>query len=113
MSLDTGIDVVTIGVAGLVGARDNEILARAYAEGRVVLTQDADFGTLAVARGEPYTGIVFLRPGNLPVHEIVATVATAWAHEKEIDVEIPFILVIERRAGGVRVRLRGPALQEK
>lgn len=105
----SGIDIVPIGAVGLVGARDNEILARAHAEGRVVLTQDADFGTLAVALGEPYTGIVFLRTGSLPVREIVATAVTVWAYEREIDVEIPFILVIERRSGSVRVRLRGPA----
>ncbi len=39
---------------------DEEILARAHAEGRVLLTLDKDFGELAVVRGLPHHGIVRL-----------------------------------------------------
>ena len=36
---------------------DAEILARAHAEGRVLVTLDKDFGELAVVRGAPHAGI--------------------------------------------------------
>jgi hypothetical protein len=58
-------------------------------------------------------GYCLLADRSLPVREIVSTAVTAWSHEREIDVEIPFILVIERRSDSVRIRLRGPASQEK
>jgi predicted nuclease of predicted toxin-antitoxin system len=39
---------------------DEQILARAYAENRVLITLDKDFGELAVVHGEPHHGIVRL-----------------------------------------------------
>jgi predicted nuclease of predicted toxin-antitoxin system len=39
---------------------DEEILARAHADGRVLVTLDKDFGELAVLHGAPHSGIVRL-----------------------------------------------------
>jgi len=39
---------------------DEEILAQAHAEGRVLVTLDKDFGELAVLRSVPHSGIVRL-----------------------------------------------------
>src|ERR1700736_6364603 len=39
---------------------DEEILRRAHAEGRVLVTLDKDFGELAVARGTAHSGILRL-----------------------------------------------------
>lgn len=39
---------------------DEEILARAHVEGRVLVTLDKDFGEIAVVRGTPHSGIVRL-----------------------------------------------------
>jgi predicted nuclease of predicted toxin-antitoxin system len=39
---------------------DQEILRRAYREGRALVTLDKDFGGLAVVQGEPHFGIVRL-----------------------------------------------------
>lgn len=39
---------------------DDEILARAHQEGRVLVTLDKDFGELAVVHGHPHAGIVRL-----------------------------------------------------
>jgi predicted nuclease of predicted toxin-antitoxin system len=39
---------------------DEEILARALAEGRVLVTLDKDFGELAIVRGLPHGGILRL-----------------------------------------------------
>jgi predicted nuclease of predicted toxin-antitoxin system len=39
---------------------DEEILARAYSEGRVLVTIDKDFGELAIVRRMPHCGILRL-----------------------------------------------------
>jgi len=39
---------------------DEELLARAYAERRILVTLDKDFGQLAVMKGLPHAGIVRL-----------------------------------------------------
>ena len=39
---------------------DEEILAQAHAEGRVLVTLDKDFGELAIVRERPHAGIVRL-----------------------------------------------------
>jgi predicted nuclease of predicted toxin-antitoxin system len=37
---------------------DEEILARAFAESRILVTLDKDFGELAIVRGLPHSGIL-------------------------------------------------------
>ncbi len=64
-----GVDVLTVPEAGLMGASDEEHLARARSEGRVLFTQDDDFLRLAAA-GYPHAGIVYA-PQPTPVGEIV------------------------------------------
>lgn len=39
---------------------DEDILAQAYRESRVLITLDKDFGTLALLHGKPHAGIVRL-----------------------------------------------------
>lgn len=39
---------------------DEQLLSRANAEGRVVVTLDKDFGELAIVHGQPHAGIVRL-----------------------------------------------------
>jgi predicted nuclease of predicted toxin-antitoxin system len=39
---------------------DDEILARAYSEDRILVTLDKDFGELAIFRGTPHCGILRL-----------------------------------------------------
>ena len=39
---------------------DEEILARAQHEGRIIVTLDKDFGELAIVHGQPHCGIVRL-----------------------------------------------------
>jgi len=39
---------------------DEEILARAHSEGRVLITLDKDFGELAIVHGVPHSGILRL-----------------------------------------------------
>jgi predicted nuclease of predicted toxin-antitoxin system len=39
---------------------DEEILARAYSEDRILVTLDKDFGELAIVFGKPHSGVVRL-----------------------------------------------------
>jgi predicted nuclease of predicted toxin-antitoxin system len=49
-----GFDVLNV-KSGWIGSTDLEILRRAFAENRIVLTQDSDFGKLAVTTREPWS----------------------------------------------------------
>lgn len=99
-----GVDVESVLGLGLAGRSDAEILALALREGRVVVTHDSDFGTLAVRAGAGLVGVIFLRPGTIRVEELELMLDAIDDHE--VDVVPPFILVAERRGDRVRVRLR-------
>ena len=52
---------VLYAVESLRGATDDEILARAFAENRILLTEDKDFGELVYRLRRPAQGIALLR----------------------------------------------------
>ncbi len=71
------------------------------------MTHDGDFGSLAIRTRQPYTGIIYLRPGYISP-SFVLDVLRALS-KLPLDVFPPFLVVAERREGVVRVRLRSPA----
>ena len=95
-----GVDVLSAREEGWGDLTDSQILARAHAMTRFVLTHDSDFGTLAVHRGEAITGIVYLRPGGRPPAEVMADVQALMA--AEVDWTPPVIAVY--RVGRLRIR---------
>jgi predicted nuclease of predicted toxin-antitoxin system len=99
-----GVDVTTVRDVGLRGAPDDAVLEHAMQQERVVLTHDADFGTLAIREGCAFIGLVYLRPGNIDPVAIARFVDAL--HGIEIDVAARFIVVAELRSEGVRVRYR-------
>lgn len=59
-----GYDVSAVGETNP-GAKDPAVLAHARSEGRVLLTEDKDFGLLAYAGGHETAGVILIRfPGN-------------------------------------------------
>jgi len=69
-----GHDVVTVSEIGLAQAADEEILDRAHASDRILVTRDRDFGAL-VFLGQRRAGVVYLRltPSTLrSAHEELA-----------------------------------------
>ena len=60
---ERGIDVLSVPKASMLGALDEENLAFALAEGRVIFTQDADFLRLAAA-GHEHAGFANARQGT-------------------------------------------------
>lgn len=99
-----GKDVGTVQEEGLRAATDLDVLRRAREQGRVVLTHDRDFGLLALYGGEPYVGIIYLRPGHISSNFVMEVIAAIEA--SAMDVEAPFIVVAERKGDIVRVRVR-------
>lgn len=106
---ERGHDAVTVVEHGLAGRSDLDLIRTAREEGRVIVTHDSDFGTLAIRRGEPWSGIVYLRPGHISP-EFVLGVLDGVA-ELDIDVEFPFLLVAARRGDDIKIRLRTPAVE--
>jgi hypothetical protein len=56
---------VTAAEQGLLGAPDEQHVARAAALGRVIVTADHDFLTIAnelFSRGTPFPGLLFIQP---------------------------------------------------
>ena len=99
-----GYDVQSLPEEELFGQSDADVLRIAHEQGRVVLTHDSDFGTLAIAQNEPFTGIIYLRPGHIRASFTIQTIETLAA--QPLDVQPPFIVVAERRDQTVRVRTR-------
>ena len=65
-----GIDVTTTAGAGLRGARDEDHVEFARAQGRVVVTQDPDF--LRIHRtGVPHDGIAFSQHGLRSIGQLL------------------------------------------
>jgi predicted nuclease of predicted toxin-antitoxin system len=102
-----GGDLRSILTEGLAGKEDREILRHAHLRGWVVLTHDSDFCTLAIREGEPYTGIIYVRPGHIApqfVLEILEAVRSL-----PVESTPPFVIVAERREQNIRVRVRSAA----
>ncbi len=102
-----GHDVTTVVELELAGRPDLQILKAALEAERTVLTHDSDFGTLAILQGEPWSGIVYVRPGHISP-EFVLEVLDA-VRALDTDLEFPFLLVAARRDQDVRIRIRRAA----
>ncbi len=97
-----GHDAIRIGREFPPGLPDPEVLAIAVREGRILITDDRDFGDLVFRQRQPHTGVIYLRLGEfaeLPTKEAcLARVLTEY-----ID-QLDEFLVVTRSS--VRVRRR-------
>jgi uncharacterized protein with PIN domain len=72
-----GIDVTTTHNAGLIGASDDEHLAFASSENRVIVTHDDDFLKLA-DRNLAHPGIVYAHPRRYTIGRLVHGLVALW-----------------------------------
>jgi len=98
------LDILDVAAEGLSGQPDTAVLHFAHQFGRVVLTHDRDFGTLAIVQQRPYIGIIYLRPGHIKPEFTLATLEAI--KQQDIDVDSPFIVVAVRQQDVVHIRVR-------
>ncbi|NJP09663.1 MAG: DUF5615 family PIN-like protein [Leptolyngbyaceae cyanobacterium RU_5_1] len=72
-----GIDVTTTPEEALLGADDEEQLAFALAQQRVIFTQDDDFLRLHQA-GVVHAGIAYCHQGSRSIGEMIKTLTLIW-----------------------------------
>lgn len=98
--MTAGHDVVWVG-EWAEDPGDAEILARADAERRVLVTLDRDFGELAIVRGQPHSGI--LRLVNLSARQQGRLCLRVLAlHEQELEAGA----LVTAEPGRLRIRPR-------
>ena len=72
-----GIDALTTAEAGLLNASDEKQMALAEAQGRVLVTHDADF--LRIYRtGKIHPGIIYCHQQSRSIGEIVRSLVLMW-----------------------------------
>jgi predicted nuclease of predicted toxin-antitoxin system len=99
-----GFDVLDVVESGLQGSTDVKQLRLATTQGRVVVTHDAGFGTLAIHQNEPLVGLAFLRPGHIDPQFTIDTVRSIL--NADPDIFPPFVLVAKRTGDNVTIRVR-------
>ena len=87
-------------------ATDEELLALALVEGRILITEDKDFGELVFVRRLPHTCII--RFSAMPVAEKVAAMRQLIEGETEA-MQQGNIIVVTRNRVRIRRRERGEA----
>ena len=58
-----GHDVTVVSVDYPPGISDRQVLETAHHEGRIIITNDRDFGELIVRENLPHAGVIFFRLG--------------------------------------------------
>ncbi|MEL7141190.1 MAG: DUF5615 family PIN-like protein [Cyanobacteria bacterium J06643_4] len=72
-----GVDITTTPEVNLIGASDEDQLAFARSQNRVIFTQDKDFLRLN-QRKEPHTGIVYCAKESCSIGEVVEALYLIW-----------------------------------
>ena len=81
-----GVDVTTTAEAGLLHAPDQEQLAFAMAQNRVIITQDTDFLAIAAA-GAECPGIVFYPDQQRTLGDVIRFAQLVWEVYEPTDMQ--------------------------
>jgi predicted nuclease of predicted toxin-antitoxin system len=100
----SGFDVADVLERGWAGRSDGDLIDAAFAEQRVIVTHDADFGRLAVLEQRNLVGLVYLRPGHIDSGFTIGTPEALIT--QSADLTPPFILVAKRTGNRISIRLR-------
>jgi predicted nuclease of predicted toxin-antitoxin system len=90
---EKGHDVLFVGDV-MPGSSDEEVLASAESDGRILITDDKDFGQLIFRLGRPTSGVILLRLPSADVHKRSKILLDII--EKQ-DIEGKFVTVRENR----------------
>jgi predicted nuclease of predicted toxin-antitoxin system len=97
-----GFDAVHVRDLGLAAAEDAEVLARAEADERILVSADNDFGTLLAATRAARPSVVFLRRTNGRRYDEIASLLTANLPEVADDLQAGAMVVIGQEEMRVR-----------
>ncbi len=78
------------------GMRDEDVLAKAFSEGWIVITNDKDFGELIFRERRPHRGVVFLRLDDERVASKINAVGRVLATYSD-QLADAFVVVTERK----------------
>ena len=95
-------DVVHAKHLGLQAAPDMALFELATRERRIILSQDADFGTLLARLGRKAPSVILLRRPDLPTAQLLAPVLLAELPRFKEGLEAGALLVLEMK----RIRFR-------
>jgi predicted nuclease of predicted toxin-antitoxin system len=98
---DQGYDAVGVGEQ-MPQAKDSDILTRALAEQRVVVTNDKDFGDMVFRDGRSHPGVVLLRLADDRIETKVRVIASILANYLD-HLEKRFVVATEEN-----IRIRPP-----
>jgi predicted nuclease of predicted toxin-antitoxin system len=101
---ETGFDVVDVKEQGWFGKTDIDLMPVAFDEQRVIVTHDSDFGTIIFTKGEPFIGVLYLRPGHFDAVPHIQSISAIL--NSELALQPPFIMIAENTRITVKIRLR-------
>ena len=100
-----GHQVLEVRDAGLRGRADDEVFARAQADGRVLITSDLGFSNVLRYPPGSHAGIVVVRvPNEMPVAAVVRVAVAVLGGLEDVDLVGSLVIVEQRR---VRIRRSG------
>ena len=100
----TGFNVLDVKEQGWFGKTDIDLMPVAFDEQRVIVTHDSDFGTIVFTKGEPFVGILYLRPGHFDSIPHIQSISAIL--NSNLILREPFILIAENTRTTVKIRLR-------
>lgn len=99
-----GFDVSDVKENGWFGKKDVDLMPIAFQEQRVIITHDSDFGTIIFTKGEPFIGVLYLRPGHFDATPHLQSLNAVL--DSNLLLNIPFILITENSGTTIKIRLR-------
>ena len=94
---EMGHDAVHAKDVGLGTAPDADILARAAAEGRVVVTADLDYPRLLATGGASSPGVILIRGGSFSDTEMLGLLDRVMRRAGDLDLPHSIVVVDTRR----------------
>jgi len=98
---DTGWDVLHTGDIGLSRASDQEILAYARLEKRVIITLDADFHTILAVQNAKSPSVIRIRYEGLKGLELANLIETIWPR---IQIQLESGAMVTVTSKSIRIR---------
>lgn len=86
------------------GWKDADLIPIASTDGRSIVTQDSDFGSIVFTQTVDFVGIIYLRPGHFPANKHIVTLKAILSEDP--DLTSPFIVTAFNNGDAVKIRVR-------